>query len=302
MSWKRVATVTLTVTFVFSLSCLALHAQRGPGGGARGGPPLTQPSPNPANVPSLGQPNQQSPFNIPPMQPFPKATVVEDEVCLPWAISAVRGATVSVARLAVPSKARGDFEKACGDFKKKKLPEAEQHFRDAIQKYSNYSAAWVMLGQVLQERGQAKDATEACSHALDLDATYLPPYLCLAELATRGNLWDRVLELSNHALSLNPVGDGYAYYYRAMAYFHLNNVEEARNSASNAAGIEGQHHEPGLYFLLAQIYEAEGDAANAAAQLKQFLKFNNDRQQQDAAQQYLAKLEAQQAPKQQAAK
>ena len=43
------------------------------------------------------------------MQPFPKATVVEDETCLPWAISAVRGATVSVARLAVPSKARKDF-------------------------------------------------------------------------------------------------------------------------------------------------------------------------------------------------
>ena len=250
----------------------------------------------------MGQPNAQSPFSIPPMQPFPKATMTEDETCLPWAISAVRGATVSVTRLAVPSKARSDFEKACGDFKKKKLPEAEQHFRDAIEKYSDYSAAWVMLGQVLQEKGQAKEATDACSHAVSLDATYLPPYLCLAELSTRGNLWESVLEISNRALALNPVGDGYAYYYRAMAYFHLNKMQEAWSSAANAAGIEGDHHEPGLYFLLAQIYEAEGDAVNAVSQLKQFLKITNDREERDQAQQYLAKLQAQQDPKQQAAK
>ena len=231
------------------------------------------------------------------MLPFPKASVTEDETCLPWAISAVRGATVSVARLAVPSKARSDFDKACGDFKKKKFAEAEQHFRDAIEKYSDYSAAWVMLGQVLQEKGQAKEATDACSHALSLDATYLPPYLCLAELSTRGNLWDKVLDLSNRALALNPVADGYAYYYRAMAYFHLNNMQEAWTSAANAAGIEGDHHEPGLYFLLAQIYEAEGDAVNAVSQLKQFLKNTNDQEQRNQAQQYLAKLQAQQDPK-----
>ena len=236
------------------------------------------------------------------MQPFPKATVTEDEGCLPWAISAVRGATVSVARLAVPSKARSDFEKACGEVKHKKFPEAEQHFRDAIGKYSDYAAAWVMLGQVLQEKGQAKEARDACTHALSLDATYLPPYLCLAELGTRGNLWNDVLELSNRALALNPVGDGYAYYYRAMAYFHLNKVQEAWNNASNAAGIEGEHHEPALSFLLAQIYDAEGDAENAVTQLKQFLKTANDREERDQAQQYLAKIEAQQDPKQQAVK
>jgi cytochrome c-type biogenesis protein CcmH/NrfG len=78
-------------------------------------------------------------------------------------------------------------------------------------------------------------------------------------------------------------------------------MQEAWTSAANAAGIEGDHHEPGLYFLLAQIYEAEGDAVNAVSQLKQFLKNTTDRQQRDQAQQYLAKIEAQDT-KQQAAK
>jgi len=48
----------------------------------------------------------------------------------------MRGATVSAIRLGVPSKARSDYEKACGAFKKKKFTEAEQHVRVAIEKYS----------------------------------------------------------------------------------------------------------------------------------------------------------------------
>src|SRR6202043_1215712 len=114
----------LTGTFAFALFFVSLlHAQRSvtPPPGARGVPGST-------TAPS----NPQSPFTIPSMQTtFPRASMAEDEACLPWAVSAVRGATVSVARLGVPSKARSDFEKACSDFKKKKLPEAEQHFRDA---------------------------------------------------------------------------------------------------------------------------------------------------------------------------
>jgi hypothetical protein len=302
MSWKRAAVVVMAGTFAVGFASV-LPAQRG--AGPRPGNPgtaLAEPNVNSSNVSLSGQPNTQPSFGIPPMQPFSKPTITEDETCLPWAISAVRGATVSVARLGVPSKARSDFEKACGDFRKKKLPEAEQHFRDAIEKYSSYSAAWVMLGEVLEEKGQAQEATDACSHAVTLDATYLPPYLCLAELGTRANLWDRVLEVSNRALALNPVGDGYAYYYRAMAYFHLNKVQEAWKNASNAAGIEGEHYEPGLYFLLAQIYEAEGDAENAVSQLKQLMKFTNDREERDQAQKYLAKLGQQDPKQQQAAK
>ena len=63
----------------------------------------------------------------------------------------MRGATVSAIRLGVPGKARSQYEKACDAFKKKKMTEAEQHVRDAIQKYPKYPAAWVMLGQVLQD-------------------------------------------------------------------------------------------------------------------------------------------------------
>ena len=54
--------------------------------------------------------------------------------------------------------------------------------------------------------------------------------------------------------------------------------------------------DPGVIsYLLAQIYEAEGKSAIAAAQMRQFLKLNLDRKMSAEAKQYLAKLEEQQA-------
>jgi predicted negative regulator of RcsB-dependent stress response len=48
---------------------------------------------------------------------------------------------------------------------------------------------------------------------------------------------------------------------------------------------------------MAQIYAREGDTAGAIAQLQQFLKHPGDRQQEDAARQFLAKLESQASTK-----
>jgi tetratricopeptide (TPR) repeat protein len=230
-----------------------------------------------------------------PDSPLPKPQMVEDEACLPWGISQIRGATVSVVRLEVPDKARGEFEKACGDFKKKKLAEAEQHVRSAIEKYSNYVAAWVMLGQVLSAQQQADQAHEACSHANLTDPTYLPPYICLAELDARSGNWQEILNVTKMALGLNPVGDIYAHFYRSMAFFNLNQLQEAEKSALQAEGMDRDHHEAPVHYLLAQIYEAKGDVAAAIAEVRQFLKLNQDKQKTDEAKQYLAKLEGQRA-------
>jgi cytochrome c-type biogenesis protein CcmH/NrfG len=315
-SWERVAVCALAI----ALSTGPLRAQkggaprggsgggRGSGAGSSGGSTRGTTTNAPSGSPgySVGQPSMQPGMQPRPlvsaMAPLPKPTIVEDESCLPWTVSEVRGASVSVMRLGVPSKARGEYEKACSAFKKNKWADAEQHVRKALDKSSNYVAAWVMLGQVLEEQQRRNEAQDACSRATTIDPTYLPPYLCSAELSARDEQWDRVLNLANLALGLNPVGDGYAYYYRATAYFHMSKIQDAQKSAVEAAEIDREHHHVALYFLLAQIYDAEGDAVNAAAQLREFLKLNNDREQSAAAKQYLAKLEGQQATKEQPTK
>jgi tetratricopeptide (TPR) repeat protein len=198
-------------------------------------------------------------------------------------------------RLQVPSKARSEFEKACGDVKKRKLLDAEQHARYAIEKYPNYVAAWVMLGQVLEGLQRTEEARDACEHALDTDPTYLPPYLCLTEIYASNEQWDSVLNLTEFVLTLNPAGAGYVYFFRALAYYRTQRFAEAEKSALDAASMDGGQGEAPIYFLLAKIYEVEGKSAVAAAQMRRFLKLSPDRKTSTEAKRYLAKLEGQQA-------
>jgi hypothetical protein len=241
--------------------------------------------------------NSQPGVFLPTVDPIPQPTMVEDEACLPWDLPDMRGATVSAKRLGVPSKARSEYEKACGAFKRKKLTEAEQHVRGAIDKYSDYLAAYVMLGQVLQDQQKLTEAHDACTKALTVDPTYLPPYLCLAGLLDRENQWTDLLTLSGQFLGMNPVGDRYSHYFTAIAHFHLYNLPEAQKSILRAIALDTEHHQPGLNFLLAQIYGEQGDVADAQAQIKLFLKYSNVRQDKDAAKQYLAKLQSEQSAK-----
>jgi len=204
---------------------------------------------------------------------------------------------VGVKSLNVPAKAKHEYEKACEASRKNKFEEAERLARSAIEKYEDYPAAWVMLGMSLEEQHKAQEAREACSHAATVDAAYLPAYLCSAEVSTRNQERDQALDAANAALGLKSGGGVYSNYYRATAYLHMNNLVDARKSAYQAIQLDIDREEPSLYLLAAQIYERQGDDANAIAQLHELLKRRTDPQLAEAAKQLLAKVESQQPAK-----
>jgi hypothetical protein len=289
-----------------ALSAIPFYAQKStPAGGggtahpSNGGAVAVPGNPSVYGLPTYGSTSTGpvwQPLGDNPPLPGPTA-VVEDEKCLPWNVSDVRAAAVSVARLNVPSKARHEYEKACDANNSKNFEEAEQHARGAIDKFQGYASAWVLLGVVLEEEKKAPEAIDACSHAISTDATYVQGYLCKEEFSIRNEQWDEALNLSSIALGLNSMGDGYVYYYRAMADFHLHHLAEAKTSALHAADIDIKRNEVPLTFLLAQIYDAVGDKTDAAEQLRQILKRHTGGQQEDEARQFLAKLESQQVSK-----
>jgi hypothetical protein len=274
LSWKR----ALLSVLAMAASVLPLCAQRT------------------RYTPSFGAAGKPS-VNVVRNSTFDANPMAEEEKCFPWKLSFVRPTTVSVARLKVPPKARTEYEEACDASNKNKFEEAEQHARRAIETFQDYSAAWVMLGVILEEERKPQEAHDACSHASAIDATYLPAYLCAAEVSVRNREWDRVLNSADLALNLKSEADPYAYYYRATAYLYMNNLVEAEKNALQAAEIDVNHVEPYLYFLLAKIYEREGDSSNAIVQLQQFLKHPAGRLQEDAAKRLLARLESQQPTK-----
>jgi len=199
----------------------------------------------------------------PNMRPRSRATVPEDVSCLPWVGSALIEATVSTTQLEVPKKARNDYKRACGQFKQKRLAEAEQNVRNAIKEDQNYVAAWVMLGEVLEAKQELSQARNACARAQSTDPAYLPSYLCLANLDIRSEQWDQVLDLTKTALELNRASDAYAYFYRAVAYLHLNQLSEAQTNALEAVRVDKAHHQTPSCLLLAQIYKAENNSARS---------------------------------------
>jgi tetratricopeptide (TPR) repeat protein len=199
--------------------------------------------------------------------------------------------SVSVTSLEIPRKAQKEYEEACAALKNEKLPEAEQHLHKATKIYPKYVAGWVMLGQILETRQQTAGARDACSQASGADPSYLPAYLCLAEIAGREQEWNEVLNLTRHALELDPVNDAYGYFFSAIAYCNLNQLPEAENNALKAEVIDRNHYEPLLQFLLAQIYEAKHDSADAASHLREYLKLAPDSQDSDNLKKDLAEAQ-----------
>ncbi len=247
LSWKQV----VFCAFAIALSTVPVGAQTKQ-------QPQTSSGPRNDCRPTWGSPCGVQQNTFPDMPPLLKSVLANDEECLPWKLSSARDSTSSVTALKVPSKARREYEKACTAYRKKKFSDAEQHLRDAIGKFQDYSAAWVMLGVVLDQQHQVQAARDACSRAAKTDARYLPAYLCAAEFSTRNQEWGELLNLANVALGLNSAGDGYVHFYRAMAYFHLNNLVDAQKSALKAAEMDVNHNYLPIYFLLAQIYAAAG--------------------------------------------
>lgn len=206
-----------------------------------------------------------------PAAPVDYSRLIREEACDSWTAAAVDSPTVSVARLAVPGKARSEFQKACGKLKDDLFSAAEDHARRAVKIYPDYAAAWVVLGQALTGEDQNNEAAQACQQAMRVDPTYAPPYICLAQFAERTDQWNDVFTFSDHARSLDPAHDPYAYYYAAVADLHLQRYAQAELDGRFAERLDAANEIPGIHLLLAEVYRAKRDTAGEAAELQKFL-------------------------------
>jgi tetratricopeptide (TPR) repeat protein len=163
--------------------------------------------------------------------------------------------------------------------------------RKAAKEWPKYSAAWVVLGQVLELQQKFDKAYDSCSQPLTTDSKYLPAYLCMADVSAHTENWNQVLQRSNRALQIDSTSNPVAYDYNAAANLHLHRLPEAEKSALKAVEIDKNNTDPRVHFLLAQIYSAKGERENEAAQLREYLKYASDPNDVAMVKGYLAKLE-----------
>src|SRR5438552_1875582 len=284
------------------LSLMPALAQQG-GGGTRPSapppqaptapPPEARPSKAPTGFPSATNPFDQNQLIVHGSSKPVSSKVARDDNCFLPPLNGLRPAPVRIADLQIPAKAQREHEDGCVALRNNKIIEAESHLRKAVKQWPKYLAAWIVLGQVLEAQQKTEEARDACSQPLATDSNYLLAYLCLADISARSQSWDKVLQLSTRALEIDPTTDSVAYDYNAAAHFNLHNLPEAEKSALRAAEIDKSNADPRVHFLLAQIYEAKGDHAGEAAQLREYLKYASDPNDVAMVKHYLSELDEQ---------
>ena len=226
----------------------------------------------------------------------------EESSCFLPPLRGIHSQIVGVANLRVQSKAEKDFAKSCRLMAEKKYDVAEKQVHAAAEKYPGYPALWVLLGQLLERRQEFKGSRESCLRAVSANSSYVPAYLCLADIAAHVPDWDEVLKQSNAALALDPASNEVSYIYNAGANLNLDHLAEAEKSALKGTGIDKSHGDPRLHLLLAQIYEKKGDSANEMAQLRELLKIATQPTDIDLIKRFLAGVEKEAGLKQSQAK
>ena len=217
--------------------------------------------------------------------------IAEGNNCFLPPLNGLLPATVGVADLQLPAKARREYRDGCVAVRNNKIVEAESHLRKAVKQSPKYSAAWVVLGQLLEAQQRNKEAGDACSQPIANDVSYLPAYLCLADVAARSENWEKVLALSIRALEIDHTTVAAAYDYNAAANLHLRDLPQAEKSALRAAEIDKSNTDPRVHFLLTQIYEAKGDRVAEAAQLREYLKYAGNPSDAAMVRKYLSDLD-----------
>jgi tetratricopeptide (TPR) repeat protein len=185
-------------------------------------------------------------------------------------IVGVEGSAISVTSLLVPDAARKEFDKGEKEARANHIKPAEEHMEKAVSQYANYAAAWNQLGTMYAADHENEKAAQAFEKAIAADPKYIPAFVNLANFDLRGGKNDGAVDAAGKALDLDP-SNGFAELVLAMGNFNLGRFDDAEK---NAKALEKQPHAnlSELHALLAEIYLRKQDAANAAMEMRAYLK------------------------------
>jgi tetratricopeptide (TPR) repeat protein len=206
-------------------------------------------------------------------------------------IEKAQGATVSATSLNAPKDAKKAYDKGHQAVENNKLPEALQNLEQAVQQYPQYAAAWLDLGWVYVQQSRLDKARAAFQQAHGADDKFVPAYIGLASLAVRESQWAEAAEFSARATQLDGVDYPAAFYYNSLANYRLGNMEQAEKSARKAQILGADRSFPQVNLLLGVMLANRKDYANAAEQLRTYLKAAPTAPNADKVRQQLAEFE-----------
>ena len=215
----------------------------------------------------------------------------KDVPCLLPPLTLMSSPTVAVEQLRTTAKARNRISASLRGPEKEESCRCGKALSEGPPRVSEVCCGVGHAGPGVRTQQRIDEARNACFQGSVADPNYVPAYLCLADIAARAHSWDEVLKLSGRAIELDPSANAVAYEYHAAANLNLHNLAGAEKSGLRAVAIDKDHREPRVHFVLAQIYEAKGDDANEAVQLREYVKYSGSADDIAMVEQYLSKLE-----------
>jgi len=186
----------------------------------------------------------------------------------------LRRHSVSAAQLAVPEKARREYEAAQRDLGRHDVEAAVKRLEAAVALAPQFSPAWNNLGTIAYQTGQYPRAEECFTRALAADPAAYEPLVNLGGVLINLGKLDDAWKYNVFAVLSRP-NDALANAQLGMTYFETGQTELAEKYLTEARRIDPAHFShPQL--MLAEIHLRRGDRRAAADDLEEFLKYHPD--------------------------
>jgi tetratricopeptide (TPR) repeat protein len=178
-------------------------------------------------------------------------------------------ATVSIAQMKVPEKARKLFAKAQEAFDKQKLAQARAEVEKALQLFPNYAQALTLRGILNLQDSNFDQARTDLETAIKADYSYGMGYIVLGAAYNLMDRFDDSVRVLERGITLMPAS-WQARYELSKALLGKSQFEAALRQVNKAADL-GPSNYPALHLVRAHALLGLKDYNRAVAELEQFL-------------------------------
>lgn len=196
---------------------------------------------------------------------------------------------VSASDLAVPSRARREFDKASELIRRQELQQAVQKLKKAIAIYPQYAVAYNNLAVIYSHLGDQAGQDEALQKAISLNPSFALAYVNVGRMNLQAGRYPAAESALQKAASLNPADPATLI---LLCYSQLmeQSFDAAIASSRKAHSLDSPH--AFAHRIAARAFEQEKQGANAIAELEMFLKEEPSGPRADAARQEIEVVRA----------
>lgn len=200
-------------------------------------------------------------------------------------------ATISLAEMNIPDKARDELQKGMEAFAKGEMEKAQQHFDKAISIYPQYARAYAAEGIIAAKSGDRVKAKALFSKSIEVDDKFVPGYVDLARVDFQEKNYAETESLLRKVMLLNPsVPDAVALL--ASAEYMNKEYDKALADARRTHTLPNHEQFADVHLLAGKILEMENQSAAAIVEYQLFLKESPNSPQVPMVRKEVAQLEA----------